>query len=173
MRAPLDGKQENLGMSTLTLVHVVLSVIGIASGFLVLLGMFSAKNWPSLTALFLGTTILTSVTGFFFPFHKLLPSHILGILSLIALAVAGLALYGRHLAGGWRRTYVISVMISLYFNVFVLIAQAFMKVPALHALAPTQTESAFKIVQGIALLLFIIFGVLAVRTFRGASLLPS
>jgi len=109
----------------------------------------------------------------FLPFHKLLPSHILGILLLIVLAVACLALYGRHLAGGWRRRYVISAVISLYFNVFVLIAQAFIKVPALHALSPTQTESPFKIAQGITLLLFIIFGVLAVRTFRGASLLPS
>jgi hypothetical protein len=161
------------GMTNLTFVHVVLSLIGIAAGFLVLLGMFGGKNWPGLTALFLSTTALTSVTGFFFPFHNLLPSHILGILSLIALAIAAYALYGRHLAGGWRRTYVIAAVLSQYFNVFVLVVQSFQKVPSLHAMAPTQTESPFKIAQGCVLLLFVILGILAVRKFRGASLVPS
>jgi hypothetical protein len=122
-----------LGMSasTFTLAHVVLSLIGIFSGIIVLFGMFSAKRLAGWTQLFLATTVLTSVTGFFFPFDQFLPSHKVGILSLIVLAVAIFAHYARHLAGAWRSTYVITAAIALYLNVFVLIAQLFQKVPAL------------------------------------------
>ncbi len=111
------------------------------------------------------TTAATSVTGFLFPFHKLLPSHILGIISLVVLAVTIPALYTFHLAGPWRRVYVIGAVIALYLNVFVLIAQFFMKIPALKALAPTQSEPPFLATQVVVMLIFIVLGVLAVKRF--------
>ena len=154
------------GMSTFTFAHVVLSLVGIGSGFVVVLGLLTAKRLDGWTALFLATTVLTSVTGFFFPFHRFLPSHAVGILSLIVLALAISALYVRHLAGAWRRTYVISVVIALYFNVFVLVAQLFQKVPALRAMAPTQSEPPFKITQLAVLALFIALAILAAMRFR-------
>src|SRR6202521_1743052 len=132
-----------LGMTTFTFVHVVLSLIGIFSGFVVVFGLLAGKRLDGWTALFLVTTVATSVTGFLFPFHKFLPSHATGIISMVALTVAVLARYVRHLDGAGRRTYVISAMIALYLNVFVLIAQAFQKVPALKAAAPTQSEPPF------------------------------
>jgi hypothetical protein len=157
-----------LGMAALTLVHVLLSLIGIATGLLVLLAMFSAKRSDGMTAVFLSTTVLTSATGFLFPFHKLLPSHILGAISLVALAIAIFARYGKQLACGWNRTYVITAVLSLYLNVFVLIAQAFMKVPALKPLAPTQSEPPFLVTQLVCMLIFIVLGVLAAKNFRTA-----
>jgi hypothetical protein len=126
-----------LGMTTFTFVHVVLSLIGIASGLIVLLGMLTAKRMDGMMGLFLSTTLLTSLTGFLFPFHKFMPSYVIGTISVILLAVALLARYGRKLAGGWNRTYVITAVFALYLNVFVLIAQLFMKVSALNMLAPT------------------------------------
>ncbi len=154
-------------MDTLTLLHVVISLIGIATGFIVLYGFLSDEGLPSLTAIFLLTTVLTSVTGFiFFPFTKLLPSHIVGIISLVALAVALYGLYGAHLAGSWRWIYVVTATLALYLNVFVLIVQLFIKVPALNALAPTQAEPPFVATQGATLLAFLILGFLAVRRFR-------
>ena len=131
-----------LGMplATFTFVHVVLSLIGIAAGFVVLFGMLAAKRLEGWTALFLSTTILTSVTGFFFPVAGFMPSHAVGILSLIVLALAIYALYSGKLAGGWRRTYVVTAALAQYFNVFVLVAQLFAKVPPLKVLAPHQTE---------------------------------
>src|SRR6266404_2107877 len=125
-----------------TLIHVAISLVGIFSGFVVLLGLLSGKRLDGWTALFLTTTVATSVTGFFFPVHHFMPSHVVGIISLIVLAVAIYARYNRALAGGWRKTYVIGAVIALYLNVFVGIVQAFQKVPALKALAPTQTEPA-------------------------------
>jgi hypothetical protein len=154
------------GMTTLTFVHVVLSLIGIFSGFVVVFGLFAAKRLDGWTALFLVTTALTSVTGFFFPFHHFLPSHALGIISLIALAVAIPARYSFHLAGAWRRIYVVSAMIALYLNVFVLIAQAFMKVPALKAMAPTQSEPPFLVAQLVCLVLFVVLAIFAAIKFR-------
>jgi hypothetical protein len=118
------------------------------------------------TAVFLVITALTSLTGFFFPFHKLLPSHILGVLSLIVLAIAVPARYVYHLAGGWRRIYVITAVLALYFNFFVLIAQLFQKVPPLKALAPTQSEPPFLVAQTCALVLFIVLGIYSVKGFR-------
>jgi hypothetical protein len=156
-----------LGMTPLTFVHVVLSLIGIFSGFVVVFGMLTAKRLDGWTALFLATTVLTSVTGFFFPFHGLLPSHVLGILSLLVLPVAIVARYGRQLAGAWCRTYVITAMIALYLNVFVLIAQLFMKVPTLKAMAPTQTELPFKLTQLVALVFFVVLTIAAAKKFRG------
>ena len=154
-------------MSTLTLVHVVLSLIGILAGFVVVYGLFKGNRMDGWTAVFLAITALTSLTGFFFPFHKLLPSHILGVLSLIVLAIAVPARYVYHLAGGWRRIYVIPAVLALYFNFFVLIAQLFQKVPPLRALAPTQSEPPFLVAQTCALVLFIILGIYSVKGFRG------
>jgi hypothetical protein len=159
-----------LGMSlaTFTLLHVVVSLIGIVAGLVAMVGLLKSKSLPGWTGLFLLTTILTSVTGFFFPVEKLLPSHVIGIISLVLLAVACLALYGQKLAGRWRWIYVLTAMISLYLNVFVLVIQSFLKVPPLHALAPSvpPSEPPFAIVQGIVLVFFVVTTVLAIRKFR-------
>src|ERR1700730_2256548 len=153
-------------MGTFVFVHVLLSLVGIFSGFVVLFGMLAAKRLNGWPATFLVTTVATSVTGFFLPAAHFMPSHAIGILSLIVLALAIFARYGRHLAGAWRRTYVISAVLALYFNVFVLIAQTFQKVPALKAIAPTQSEPPFAIAQLVVLVLFVVFGVPAVIKFR-------
>src|ERR1700693_3975177 len=129
-----------LGMTTFTFVHVMLSLIGIFSGFVVVFGLLAGKRLDGWTALFLVSTVLTSVTGFLFPFHRFLPSHGVGIVSLIVLAVAILARYAFHLACAWRPISAVTAVIALYLNVFVLIAQAFQKVPALKAMAPTQSQ---------------------------------
>jgi hypothetical protein len=154
------------GLALFTLVHVVLSLVGIGSGFIVLFGLFAAKRLERWTALFLVTTVATSVTGFLFPFHRFLPSHAVGILSLVVLALAIVARYPQHLVGGWRPTYVISAVIALYLNVFVLVVQGFLKIPALRALAPTQSEPAFVLAQSVVLVLFILFGIAATIRFR-------
>jgi hypothetical protein len=154
------------GMSTFTLVHVVLSLIGILSGFVVVFGMLAGKRLGGCTALFLASTVATSVTGFFFPFHKFLPSHGVGIVSLVVLAIAIVALYAKHLAGGWRRTYVITAVIALYLNVFVLVAQLFMKVPSLKAAAPTQSEPPFLLAQIAVLAVFLVPTIFAAKRFR-------
>jgi hypothetical protein len=155
-----------MSLSTVTILHVLISLVGIASGLLVVYGLLRGKRFDGATAIFLATTILTSVTGFLFPFEHLLPSHVLGVLSLVALAIAMYARYSRHLTGAYRTTYVISAVVALYFNVFVLVAQIFMKVPAAHALAPTQKEPPFLISQLIVMVIFIGLGILAVRKFR-------
>jgi hypothetical protein len=130
--------------------------------------MFGAKRLEGWTALFLATTVATSLTGFLLPAHGFMPSHGVGILSLVVLAVAILARYSFHLAGGWRWTYVISAMIALYLNVFVLVAQAFQKVPALKEMAPTQSEPPFLVAQLVVMALFVAFTIAAVRGFRSA-----
>jgi hypothetical protein len=157
-----------LSLSTFTLLHVVISLAGIASGFIVLIGLFGSNRMDGMTALFLVTTILTSATGFLFPFTELLPSHVIAIISLVLLAIACIALYGTKLFGRWRPIYVVTAMLSLYLNVFVLVTQAFLKVPALHALAPSvpPAEPPFLVVQGIVLLFFVVVIVGAVRRFR-------
>jgi hypothetical protein len=151
-----------------TMLHVVISLIGIVSGLIVLSGLFGSNRMPGITALFLLTTILTSATGFLFPFEKLLPSHMVGILSLVLLAIACIALYVMNLSGAWRWIYVVTAMIALYFNVFVLVIQSFLKVPALTALAPGNPPSGpvFAVVQGIVLLFFVVAIIGAVRRFR-------
>jgi hypothetical protein len=153
-------------MTTFTLVHVVLSLVGIGSGFIVVFGLISAKRLDGLTALFLATTVATSLTGFLFPFHKLLPSHVVGIVSLVVLAIAILARYARHLTGAWRWIYAANVVIGLYLNVFVLVAQAFQKVPALKAMAPTQSEAPFVVAQLMVMALFVMLGIFAVKRFH-------
>ena len=157
-----------LGMSIafFTQLHVAISLIGIASGFIVIGGMMASKRMPLLTALFLITTILTSVTGFLFPFHGMTPGIVIGILSVAILSLALIALYGGHLAGGWRGTWVITAILAQYLNFFVLIVQSFEKVPALHALAPTQKEMPFKMAQLLALVLFLVLAVFSYRNFH-------
>ncbi len=155
-----------MSLQTYTAIHVAISLIAIVSGLIVLAGMFSAKLMNGLTALFLATTAATSITGYGFPFVKVTPADILGALSLIALAIAVFARYSKRLASGWRRTYVITAVIALYFNVFVLVVQSFEKVHVLHALAPTQTEAPFAVAQLLVLALFTIAGLMAVKRFR-------
>jgi hypothetical protein len=157
-----------LGMttSTFTLLHVLLSLVGIGSGLVVVFGLLTGKRLDGWTALFLATTVATNVTGFLFPFHQLLPSHKVGILSLVVLAVVILARYAFHLAGVWRRTYVIGAVIALYLNVFVAVVQAFLKVPALKALAPTQKELPFLVAQLVVLLVFVGLTVFAAKRFH-------
>jgi hypothetical protein len=157
-----------LGMSipAFTLVHIAISLIGIAAGFGVLYGFLASRDSPSWTKMFLAFTILTSVTGYFFPFQRLLPSHIVGAISLVILAVAVAALYGFQLAGAWRWIYVTSAVAALYLNVFVLVVQTFIKNPPLKELAPTQSAPAFVITQALVLFAFIALGVFAVRRFH-------
>ena len=157
------------GFTTLTWIHTLISLIGLGTGVVVLYGMLNAKPLPQWTLWFLITTILTNVTGFFFPFFQLLPSHIIGALSLVLLALSVVALYGKRLAGGWRKVYVITAVASLYFNVFVFVVQLFRRVPALFELAPTQKEPPFGIVQGVVLILFVWLGVRAVKGFKAST----
>jgi hypothetical protein len=158
-----------MSLATYTLIHVIISLLGIGSGLIVLFGMFGGKRLDGMTALFLATTVLTSVTGLGFPFVHMTPGIILAILSLVVLGIAIPARYTLHMARKWRAIYVVTAVIALYFNCFVLIAQSFQKVPALHALAPKGNEPPFAISQGILLVLFIIAGVLAVKKFRLAD----
>jgi len=159
-----------LGRPTLVFIHVLISLLGIASVFVILAGFLGDKRRDGANAFFLVTTILTSLSGFILPAHKILPSHILGALSVLALAIACLARYSKKMQGGWRKTYVITAMISFYFNVFVLVAQSFMKVPSLHALAPNGSEPPFAIAQSMALIAFVALTVLAVKKFRSAGM---
>jgi hypothetical protein len=149
-----------------TLIHVLISLAGILSGFVVVCGLLGGKRLDGWTAFFLRTTVATSVTGFCFPVEHFMPSHAVGILSLLVLAAAIYARYPRRLAGGWRKAYVVSAVVALYFNVFVLIVQLFSKVPALKALAPTQTEAPFKFTQLVVLVLFLAIGAAAAIRLR-------
>jgi hypothetical protein len=154
------------GLTAFTLFHVAISLIGILTGFIAVFGMISGKRLDGLTAIFLVTTALTSITGFLFPFHGITPGIILGILSLLVLAVAIPARYLKHLAGAWRKIYAITATIALYFNVFVLVAQLFAKVPALHALAPKGNEPPFLISELVVMALFIVLAVAAAIKFH-------
>src|SRR5271163_2544913 len=156
-------------LSAFTLFHVLLGLVGIVAGFVVVYGLLTSKRLDGWTALFLTTTVATSLTGFLFPVHHFLPSHAVGIVSLIVLAFAVLARYRYGLAGGWRRTYAITAVVGLYLNFFVLIAQLFMKVPELKELAPTQSEPPFQITQGIALLIFATLAVRAAMKFHSGD----
>lgn len=158
------------GMTALTFIHVVISLVAIAAGLAVLADLLRSRWQGGLTAVFLATTIATSVTGFLFPVDRFLPSHAFGIISLVVLGIALAAAYRHHLAGRWRGAYIASAVFALYLNVFVLIVQAFQKVPGLNALAPTQSEAPFLVAQVVALLAFIGAGALAIRRFRPADL---
>jgi len=157
-----------MSLSTFTMLHVIISLIGVVSGLVVLSGLLGSKVMPGWTALFLVTTILTNATGFLFPFDKLLPSHIIAIISLVLLAIACIALYGMKLAGAWRWIYTLTALIALYLNVFVLVIQSFLKIGPLHALAPSvpPSEPPFAVVQGIILVFFVIAIIGAARRFR-------
>jgi hypothetical protein len=160
-----------MSLSTFVTVHVIISLIGIAAGIIVMFGLLNSKSMPGLTAIFLLFTILTSATGFLIPplvSEKLLPSHMVGALSLVLLAIACIALYGMKLSGAWRWIYAVTALLSLYLNVFVLVIQGFLKVPALHALAPGEPPGGpvFAVVQLIVLVFFVIVIIGAVRRFR-------
>jgi hypothetical protein len=159
-----------LGMSvaTFTQVHVILSLIGIAAGLVVLIGMLMGRRLDGWTALFLATTVVTSVTGFLFHSARFGPPHVIGLLSLALLVLAILARYSYHMAGSWRWVYIVTAILSLYFNVLVGVVQAFQKLPLLQPLAPTGSESPFVIVQGLVLVAFVVLTVLALKRFYPA-----
>jgi hypothetical protein len=149
-----------------TILHVIISLIAIAAGFVVVFGMLRSQHMEGWTATFLITTILTSLTGFAFPFLKFTPAHAVGAISMVVLLLACLAFYFYRLAGNWRWIYVVGAVAALWFNVFVLIVQAFQKVSVLQPLAPTQSEPPFQIVQGLVLVAFIVLGWLAARRYH-------
>ena len=157
-----------LGMSlaTFTVVHVLISLIAIASGFVIVFGLIGGKRLDGWTTLFLITSALTGITGFMFPFEKVTPGIVVGAILLIILAVAAVARYSFRMTGAWRGLYTIGATMSLYLNVFVLVVQSFEKVPALHALAPTGSEPAFVVAQLLVLVAFIVLGTLATIRFR-------
>lgn len=162
------------GLPPLTLLHVAISLVGIFSGLIVLFhGLLASRRLSGWTSLFLWSTVATSLSGFILPATRFLPSHATGIVSMIALTVAIPALYKFRLAGGWRRAYVVSAVAALYFNVFVLVVQLFLKVPALKAFAPTQKEPPFLIAQGAVLLAFVVLGLLAVKRFHPGPPVPA
>ena len=169
IKGQLHGKRGQFmifGMTPYTFFHVLLSLIGIFTGFIALFGMIAGKHLDGWNGIFLLTTALTSITGFFFPFHKLTPGIILGVISLVVLAVAIPARYVKHLAGAWRKIYAVTASIALYLNVFVLVAQIFMKVPSLHVLAPTGSEPPFLISQVVVMAVFIVLTIAAAIKFR-------
>jgi hypothetical protein len=158
-----------LGMplATFTFLHVLISLVGIASGLIVLERFFRNRTLGVSNAVFLITTILTSVTGFLFPFKTFgSPAHIVGTISLLILAIALFALYAGNLVGPWRWIYVSTAMVALYLNVFVAVVQSFAKIGRLHALAPTGSEPPFAITEGVVLLLFVAMGIVALMRFR-------
>lgn len=159
-----------LGMSlaAFTVLHLIISMIAIGLGFIVAGGLLASNRMPGWTLWFLVLTILTSATGFLFPFTKILPSHVVAIISLVLLAVAVYALYGKGLSGVWRAVYVVTAMLALWFNVFVLIAQSFQKVALLNVYAPTGAEPPFAISQGIVLVFFIGLIILGIKRFKTA-----
>ena len=155
-----------LSIENFTILHTAISLIAIASGLIVLAGMLRARRLPGWTAVFLVTTILTSVTGFMFPISGLTPAIVFGLISIVILVIALAALYLKHLSGAWRWIYVTTALVALYLNVFVLIVQSFQKLPALQKLAPTQSEPPFLIAQAVALIALLILGAMAARKFR-------
>jgi hypothetical protein len=153
-------------MELYTYIHVLVSLVAIASGFIVLFGMLTGRRLDRWNVFFLATTAATSLTGFGFPIHGFTPGLAIGVVSLAVLAVAAYARYGRALGDGWGRVYVIGATLALYLNFLVLIVQSFQKVPALKALAPTQSEAPFLVAQVVALAAFICLGTLAAIKFR-------
>jgi len=154
---------------TLTLVHVALSIVGIVAGLVLVGGLMAGTRLDGWLGLFLATTALTNATGFLFPFQAVLPSHIVGLISLLILPVPVIARYGRQLAGPWRRAFVVSSVVVLYFNVLVLMVQLFQKVPGLIVIAPTQKAPAFVVTQLLVVVMFAALGRAAVRGFGGSG----
>jgi hypothetical protein len=163
------------GMSiySFTLVHTVISLIGIATGLVVLYRLLMGQGLDIWNTIFLVTTVLTNVTGFMFPFTQLLPSHVIGIISLVVLAIALAARYSFRLKDSWRWVYVVTALFALYLNVFVLVVQAFLKVPPLKALAPTGSEPPFLVAQAIVLAFFVYVGTRAAMRFRPPTMVVS
>jgi hypothetical protein len=153
-------------LATFTFLHVLISLVGIASGLIVLERFLRNRTLGVSNAVFLVTTILTSVTGFLFPFKVFGPPHVVGVISLVVLAIGLFALYAGNLVGPWRWIYVGTAVLALYLNVFVAVVQSFDKIGRLHALAPTGSEPPFAITQGIVLVLFIVLGIVALMRFR-------
>ncbi|MGH7333791.1 MAG: hypothetical protein ACREKS_13830 [Candidatus Rokuibacteriota bacterium] len=154
------------GITTFTLIHVVLSLVGMFAGLVVAGGLVAGKPLDGWTGVFLVTTVATNVTGFGFPFVTFLPSHAVGIISLVVLAAVIVARYLKHLTGTWRSIYVVGTVLALYLNVFVLLAQLFRRIPALIVAAPTQMEPLFLATQLVVLALFVWLGRAAVKGFR-------
>jgi hypothetical protein len=155
-------------MPTFTAIHVLLSLIGIGSGLVVLFGLVTARAMRCSTLIFLGTTFATSVTGFFFPFHGFTPALGVGIVSVVILIAVIAARYRFRLTGAWRWVYVTGAIAALYFNSFVLVVQAFLKIPQLHMMAPTGSEPAFALAQALVLAFYLVAGALAIKGFRRA-----
>jgi hypothetical protein len=155
-----------LDLMTFTLLHVLISLIGVVAGFVVMAELLTSRSSSGWTTIFFATTIVTSASGFLFPFSKLLPSHIVGIISLALLAIALFAFYIQQMHGLWRQVYIVTALLSLYLNVFVMIIQAFLKIPVLKGLAPTQTEPPFIIVQGVTLLFFVTVIIVSAIKYR-------
>ncbi len=155
-----------LSIGAFTLLHVAISLIAIGSGLIVAGGMFASHRLPGTTALFLLTTVVTSVSGFLFPIHGFTPALGVGIVSCVILAIALFAYYGKHLIGAWRWIYVVTAIAALYFNAFVVVVQSFIKVAALNALAPTQSEPPFAITQAAVLAIFVLIVIIALIKFR-------
>jgi hypothetical protein len=153
----------NAALLTLTLVHVAISLVGIATGFVEIAGLLSGTRREGWTKVFLASTIATSATGFLFPFERFLPSHAFGLISLALLGVALAARYHHHLNGRWSAVYAVTAIVAQYLNFFVLVVQSFLKVPGLKTLAPTQTEPPFVIAQLVTLVAFSVLGALATR----------
>jgi hypothetical protein len=162
-----------MSLSAFTLLHVIISLAGLGSGFIVLYGMLNGKRLDGWTAIFFTTTVLTSVTGFLFPFEGLKPSYVLAAVSLVVLAISIVARYTFQMVGAWRGAYVITAAIALYFNCFVAVVQAFAKIPALHDLAPKGNEPPFLIAQLVVLVLFIWLTYRATKRFRSSASLAA
>lgn len=158
-------------LQTFTQFHVLISIVAILTGVVAVAGMLAAKPCEVWTRVFLATTVATSATGFLFPVHHFMPSHAVGIMSLLVLSIAIFSRYRRHLSRYWRPTYVVTATLSLYLNVFVLIVQLFMKIPALRSLAPTGSEPPFKLTQLVVLGLFVVIAACELIRFRAR--LPS
>jgi hypothetical protein len=169
---PPEVRILGISLAAFTHLHVALSIMGIFAGLIVLLGLLGSEELPAVIALFVLTTTLTSLTGFLFPFHGVTPGIVIGVLSLLVLLAAILARYTFHYSGPWRATYVVTAILALWFNVFIFIVQSFEKIPSLHAMAPTATESPFKITQLVVLATFIVLGIRAVRKFHPAPEAP-
>ena len=160
-------------LATFTTIHVALSLVALASGIIVVMGLIGSKPLPMWNALFLATAFATSATGFGFPFTAFLPSHGVAMVALVVLALTMLAYYGFGRSGAWRPIYVVGVVVSLYFNIFVAIVQAFKHIPRLAALAPTGSEPPFAAAQGVALVIFVVLAVWAAVRFHPGALMPS
>lgn len=156
-------------MRALLVIHVAISLVAIAAGLVEVAGWLRGRRWPAVTNVFFWLTLATSLTGFPLPAKQILPSHVFGFVSVIVLAFAYVGLYRKRLAGGWGTTYVITAAVAQYLNMFVLIFQSFLKIPALRALAPTQSEPPFAAAQGFLFLAFVVVTVLAVRRVRRST----